>query len=144
MAVHFKKKDGTTYQHLTAEQRLFVVRALAHFNGDTEVVRMVAKEFGVSVTKQAVRLYDPTRTCGASLSTPLKKYFYDQRKRFVNGIQRRPLSQRSVQLDRLEREYEEARDEKDRKAVIKIIAEAAKIMRPMDRVGGDDEERDDD
>jgi hypothetical protein len=136
------KGNGKPATLLSGEQRIYVVRALAHWNSPSEVARMLLAEYGITVTRQCVQTYDPTSAAGASLSTELRKYFYDQRKRFVNGVQRQPLAQRSVRLEQLKKIYDEARDAGNAKLAIKALSEAGKEMKPLNRVGGDDEERD--
>jgi hypothetical protein len=135
MVVKIKQKDGTQQTQLTPEQRRYVVRALAYFKPLGEVVRMLQEEFGVTVSKQTIIRYNPdsdSTAAGQSLTPQLKKYFHEQRRRAVDDLEDRPLAHAGVQLDRLNLEYEEAREAKDRKAVIKIIGEARKIMSDME------------
>ena len=46
---------------LTDAQREYIVERLAAFELPEAVARSVAQDFGVSVTRQAVARYDPTR-----------------------------------------------------------------------------------
>ena len=46
---------------LTREQKIYVVRRLAAYDRPAEIARDLRKEFGIEITREAVRKYDPSK-----------------------------------------------------------------------------------
>jgi hypothetical protein len=117
---------------LNAQQRRFIVMALAKFNSPSEVVRMVKTEYDIDTYRQLIQRHDPTTEAGQSLGKGLKKLFFTTREQFVEQLEQQPLAHRSTRLHRLEKEYQEARDAANHKLAVRILGEAEKMMRPME------------
>jgi hypothetical protein len=88
---------------LTPEAQTFVVQSLAMWDAPSVVADAVKKEFGISVTPQAVEAYDPTKRAGRNLAPKWTKLFEDTRKEFTEGQARIGISHRVVRLRALER-----------------------------------------
>ncbi len=61
-------KDSTKRKRLKPEQRLLVVQCLARFMTPSEVETLVREDFGVSITRQSIEGYDPTKVAGQGLN----------------------------------------------------------------------------
>ncbi|HDT2575492.1 TPA: DUF2280 domain-containing protein, partial [Citrobacter freundii] len=49
---------------LKGEVKAFIVQSLACFDTPSQVVELVKKEFGLSITRQQVESHDPTKANG--------------------------------------------------------------------------------
>jgi hypothetical protein len=93
---------------LSKELKRYIVRANAMFDSPAEVVRLVADEFGVAVSRTQVQRFDPTRVGGRTLSTELRELFDRTRHAFVEEIEAVPVAHRAVRLRRLDQIYTQA------------------------------------
>ena len=60
---------------LTPEQQTYVVQALACFDPPGVIVAALKKDFGVSISLQAVEVYDPNKRAGRNLSKRWRAIF---------------------------------------------------------------------
>ncbi|WP_292633489.1 DUF2280 domain-containing protein [Novosphingobium sp. 28-62-57] len=88
---------------MTDDIRVFVIQALAAFDGPSQVVEMVKQEYGVQMTPQAVQAYDPTKYSGRNLKPKWKAIFEKARKAFVEDASDIPIAHRSTRLRALQR-----------------------------------------
>jgi hypothetical protein len=93
---------------ISKELKRYIVRANAFFDSPSEVVRLVAAEFGVTITKAQVQRYDPTKAQGSSLSSDLRLLFERTRHEFIEEIEAVPVAHRAVRLRRLDQIYTQA------------------------------------
>jgi hypothetical protein len=68
---------------LTDAQREYVVERLAVFESPTAITRTLQQEFGVRISHQAIRRYDPTRSTGCP--ERWKLLFAATRQKFIEG-----------------------------------------------------------
>lgn len=61
---------------LPSPARLLIVKAIAHGFTPTEVVALIEKEFGITITRQTVEHYDATKS--RELSPKLRELFFEQ------------------------------------------------------------------
>jgi hypothetical protein len=99
---------------LTGELKKYVVRSLARFNSANETVRLLASEFGVVISKQAITnyRYDPSfpDEAGVCMTAALRKIFIAERRRFIEDLEAQPMAHKTVRLDRINKLYEQAQD----------------------------------
>lgn len=89
---------------LKDEVKLFIVQGLACFDSPSVVADAVKAEFGgVSVSRQQVEAYDPTRRAGAKLSPKWRVVFDETRKAFLADTTTIGISHRAVRLRALTR-----------------------------------------
>ncbi len=55
------ERRSTRPGKLTREQKIYVVRRLAAYDGPAEIARDMRRQFGIEITRQAVAQYDPTK-----------------------------------------------------------------------------------
>lgn len=112
---------------LTSEQQVFIVTRLACFDSNSTVVDAVKSEFGVTVTKQQVHLYDPTKANGnGKLSQKLKTLFYETRERFKVDVEDIPIANKSYRLRVLQRMVDKTERMKNFALTAQILDQAAK------------------
>jgi hypothetical protein len=88
---------------LNEDDKPFIVMWLACFKSPSEVAALVKEEFGVTMSRQAVEVYDPTKRAGRSLSEELKKLFEETRAAYIADVQAVPLAHQRYRLDVLQR-----------------------------------------
>lgn len=111
---------------LTDAARLFVVQSLACFDPPSAVAEAVRKEFGVTVSRQTVEGYDPTKRAGAKLMNKWKCLFEAARKEFLEKATDIPIAHRSVRLRVLQRMIDAAEASKNYGLVAQLLEQAAK------------------
>lgn len=107
-----------------SELKLFIVRALACYDAPTEVVRQVAEQFNIKVTRSSVQRYDPTTVAGQTLSAELKALFDSTRKNFLEHLEAVPLAHRTVRLRKLQSVYDEAMANNNLKVAVAALTAA--------------------
>lgn len=113
---------------LDPEQKVFVVQALAMFDTPSEVVRLVKEAFDITITKQAIEAYDPTKRAGKDNAEKWQELFTATREAFLKDIAKTGISHRTVRLRRLERLADKAEDTNDLELSAQILEQAAKEM----------------
>lgn len=88
---------------LTEEMKTYIVQALACFDSPSQVVELVNQEFSVTITRQHVAKYDPTKVAGAKVSEKWRTIFNAARKAFVDDSSQIAIAHRSTRLRALQR-----------------------------------------
>lgn len=88
---------------LVDEVKTFIVQQLACFDSPAAVAEAVKKEFGLSVSRQAIEAYNPTRRAGERLAEKWRTLFDASRKRFVDDTAGIGIAHKAVRLQRLDR-----------------------------------------
>jgi hypothetical protein len=101
-------EDSIKKKRLKPEHKLFVVQCLARFMTPLEVEKLVREDFGVSITRQSVEAYDPSKAAGGKLDEELKQVFYRTREQFIADIDGIDVSHRSFRLTQLSNLYRTA------------------------------------
>ncbi|HDC4759268.1 TPA: DUF2280 domain-containing protein [Enterobacter cloacae] len=111
---------------LKGEVKAFIVQSLACFDTPSQVVELVKKEFGLSITRQQVESHDPTKANGRGLAQKWVDMFNATRKRFQNEIADIPIANKAYRLRVLDRMAARAEGMKNLALTAEIIEQAAK------------------
>jgi hypothetical protein len=111
---------------LSAAAKTFVVQQLAMFESPAVVRRDLKADFGVEISDNAVRGYDPTGPKGRQLSPRWRMLFEETRKAFLDDVAQIGIAHKAVRLRRLERAYWLAERQGNTDAVLRILEQAAK------------------
>ncbi|MCU6669925.1 DUF2280 domain-containing protein [Enterobacteriaceae bacterium H4N4] len=111
---------------LKGEVKAFIVQSLACFDTPSQVVELVKKEFGLSITRQQVESHDPTKANGRGLAQKWVELFNDTRKRFQSEISDIPIANKAYRLRVLDRMATRAEGMKNLALTAEIIEQAAK------------------
>jgi hypothetical protein len=117
-------------QKLADQVKTFVVQALACFDTPSVVAVAATKEFSVSLTRQQVEKYDPTKKAGANLSTKWRMLFEETRKTFLEDTATIAISHRAVRLRALQRMADKAEDRGN------MVLASALLKQAAEEVGG--------
>jgi hypothetical protein len=111
---------------LTEPMKLAIVQALACFDTPSEVAAAVKEEFGVTITRQQVAGYDPTKATCKGMARKLRAIFETTREAFLADVSTIPIAQQAVRLRALQRELERARARGNSAMVLDVLERAAK------------------
>ena len=111
---------------LKGEVKAFIVQSLACFDTPSQVVELVKKEFGLSITRQQVESHDPTKANGRGLAQKWADMFNATRERFQNEISDIPIANKAYRLRVLDRLATRAEGMKNLALTAEIIEQAAK------------------
>ena len=111
---------------LKGEVKAFIVQSLACFDTPSQVVELVKKEFGLSITRQQVESHDPTKANGRGLAQKWVDMFNATRERFKNEISDIPIANKAYRLRVLDRMATRAEGMKNLALTAEIIEQAAK------------------
>ena len=111
---------------LKGEVKAFIVQSLACFDTPSQVVELVKKEFGLSITRQQVESHDPTKANGRGLAQKWVDMFNATRERFQNEISDIPIANKAFRLRVLDRMATRAEGKKNLALTAEIIEQAAK------------------
>jgi len=111
---------------LKGEVKAFIVQSLACFDTPSQVVELVKKEFGLSITRQQVESHDPTKANGRGLAQKWVDMFNATRERFQNEISDIPIANKAYRLRVLDRMATRAECMKNLALTAEIIEQAAK------------------
>ena len=112
---------------LTKEQILRIVERLACFEEPSEVAEAVNEEFGVSVTRQQVWTYDPTRPANdGRIAKDLRDLFGKTRVRFVAETEGIGIAHKRYRLERLQRMFAKAEGMRNYGLAASLLEQAAK------------------
>ncbi|WP_155032076.1 DUF2280 domain-containing protein, partial [Enterobacter hormaechei] len=106
--------------------KAFIVQSLACFDTPSQVVELVKKEFGLSITRQQVESHDPTKANGRGLAQKWVDMFNATRERFQNEISDIPIANKAYRLRVLDRMATRAEGMKNLALTAEIIEQAAK------------------
>lgn len=111
---------------LSNEQQTYVVQALACFDSPSVVVAAIKKDYGVTLTPQAVEGYDPNKKAGAKLADRWRALFAETRKAFLEDTSQIAISHRAVRLRSLQRMAEKAETSGNIVLAASLMEQAAK------------------
>ena len=111
---------------LKGEVKAFIVQSLACFDTPSQVVELVKKEFGLSITRQQVESHDPTKANGRGLAQKWVDMFNATRERFQNEISDIPIANKAYRLRVLDRMATRPEGMKNLALTAEIIEQAAK------------------
>ncbi|TYF50012.1 hypothetical protein DJ490_22840 [Enterobacter hormaechei] len=111
---------------MKGEVKAFIVQSLACFDTPSQVVELVKKEFGLSITRQQVESHDPTKANGRGLAQKWVDMFNATRERFQNEISDIPIANKAYRLRVLDRMATRAEGMKNLALTAEIIEQAAK------------------
>jgi hypothetical protein len=113
---------------MTDDIRVFVIQALASFDGPSQVVEAVKNEYGVQLTPQAVQCYDPTKHAGRNLKPKWRAIFEKARKMFIEDSSSIPIAHRSTRLRALQRMAQAAEKARNYPLAAQLHKQAAEEM----------------
>jgi hypothetical protein len=82
---------------LTREQKIYVVRRLAAYDGPAEIARDLRREFGVEISRQAIGQYDPSK--GAEIAEEWGDLFRNARREYMGD--KADLAGKSRRVERI-------------------------------------------
>lgn len=106
---------------LNHNQQVFVVQCLARFMAPTEIVEVVNEEFGVQISRELVRRYNPEQS---KVAEKWKAIFAETRAFFLSSVAQIGIAHQAYRLAELQRLYHRA----GRNAALKkdLLEQAAK------------------
>lgn len=111
---------------LKGEVKAFIVQSLACFDTPSQVVELVKKEFGLSITRQQVESHDPTKANGRGLAQKWVELFNDTRKRFQTELSDIPIANKAYRLRALDRMMTKAEGMRNMALAATLMEQAAK------------------
>ncbi|MEB2379962.1 DUF2280 domain-containing protein [Enterobacter sp. R-1.6.2] len=111
---------------LKGEVKAFIVQSLACFDTPSQVVELVKKEFGLSITRQQVESHDPTKANGRGLAQKWVELFHETRKRFQTELSDIPIANKAYRLRALDRMMSRAEGMKNMALAASLMEQAAK------------------
>lgn len=111
---------------LTPEAQTFVVQSLAMFDPPSVVAAAVKKEFGVTITPQAMEVYDPNKRAGAKIADKWRALFNETRKTFLEDSAAIGVSHQVYRLRALQRMAEKAESAGNIALAAQLLEQAAK------------------
>ncbi|HGY3367660.1 DUF2280 domain-containing protein [Citrobacter freundii] len=111
---------------LKGEVKAFIVQSLACFDTPSQVVELVKKEFGLSITRQQVESHDPTKANGRGLAKKWVELFNETRKRFQTEFSDIPIANKAYRLRALDRMMTRAEGMKNMALAASLMEQAAK------------------
>lgn len=103
--------------------KAFIVRRLACFDSTSEIREAVKAEYGLDVSTNSVRLYDPT--IRDNVAQELVDLFWAAREKFVEGLDDIAIVHKAYRLKKLDEMFRQALGEGDRKGAMDILRQAA-------------------
>lgn len=122
---------GKSNSKLTDGARTYIVQALACWDTPTHVANTVKREFGISITPQAIEAYDPTKQAGRNLSEKWQSLFEATREELLKDKAKIPISHRGVRLRALQRMLEKAEAAGNILFAAQLLEQAAKEVGGM-------------
>ncbi|MFC3169234.1 DUF2280 domain-containing protein [Paracoccus fontiphilus] len=113
---------------LNNEIRTFIVQSLACFDAPSTVVKAVQDEFKITIARQSVETYDPTKRAGKDLSQKWRSIFEETRNAFLEDTSKIGISHRAVRLRALQRMAEKAETQGNMVLASSLLEQAAKEM----------------
>lgn len=104
----------------------FIVQALACHDTPQQVSEAVKEEFGLTVPRQQVALYDPTKHAGRNLSQKWRAVFEATRANFEVETGKIPIAQRAYRLRKMGQIAVKAEQMRNLPLALQILEQAAK------------------
>jgi hypothetical protein len=113
-------------EELSDEVKHFIVQGLACFQTPSEVAAAVKDEYGLTVSRQRVHAYDPTKKAGSALCEELRLLFEATRAALIGGKAQSAIEHRAVRLRWLNDMAIAARSRGNIPLAAQLIEQAAK------------------
>ena len=94
------RRAGPVDGKLTDRLKEYVIERLAGFDSPVAIVRSLREEFGISITRQTIEQYDPTR--GRNPAKKWREQFFALRHEILEGKAARAAARKGVRLRWLE------------------------------------------
>lgn len=104
----------------------YIVRALACYDTPSQVAAAVKEEFGLTLPRQHVAVYDPTKQQGRQLSKELVALFEQERQRFLAEVDAIPIANQSYRLRALNRLFRAAEEKGNAVLAATLLEQGAK------------------
>lgn len=111
---------------LKNEVKSFIVQALACYDSLESVSASVKEQFGLTLTRQQIQSYDPTKAAGKALSQKWVDLFKITRERFQVEISDIPIANKAYRLRALDRMATKAETMRNYNLTAQLIEQAAK------------------
>lgn len=111
---------------LKPDVKAHIVVALACYDTPSQVADSVKDEFGLTITRMQVAVYDPTKSQGKHLSKQWRELFAKTREEFKAGLIDIPIAQRHYRLRVMQRIVTKAERQGNRALALQTIEQAAK------------------
>lgn len=111
---------------MTDAVRMFIIQALAAFDTPSMVAEAVKEEFGVTISRQGVHAYDPTKAAGKDLKEEWRTLFEESRKAFLDNVADIPIANKAMRLRALQRMASKAEGMKNLALAARLHEQAAK------------------
>lgn len=108
--------------------RMYIVQSLAAFDTPSQVADAVKEEFGVSITRQGVHAYDPTKAAGKDVDQRWKALFEESRKSFLENVTDVPIANKATRLRALHRMAQSAERKGNYPLAAQLHKQAAEEM----------------
>lgn len=111
---------------LSDDVKTFVVQALACYDTPSQVAESVKEEFGLTVVRQQIAVYDPTKATGKNLSKKWRDLFESTREEWRKGSTEVPIANRVFRLRVLDRLAAKAERMRNMGLTLQVLEQAAK------------------
>jgi hypothetical protein len=106
--------------------KLFIVQSLACFDSPSVVAAALKREYGVTISRQSIESYDPTKAAGERISQKWREIFEATRTAHIEDVARIGITHLSVRLRFLQRLVEKAEDQGNTALVAQLLEQAAR------------------
>jgi len=113
---------------LSDDVKTFIVQQLACFDTPSVVAEAVKTEFEITVSRQAVHAYDPTKKAGVGLSDKWRTLFGETREKFLAEAALIGIANKNVRLRMLDRMARSAETRGNIAMAAAMCEQAAKEM----------------
>lgn len=116
---------------LKDQHKFFIVQCLACYDTPTQVVYSVKDEFGLTLERAQIQLYDPTKAQGKHLSQKYREIFEATRKAFIDEVGKIPVANQAYRLRKLQQVIERAERRGNDVMLMEALEQAAKEVGGM-------------
>lgn len=111
---------------LPEDVKIYIVQCVACFDAPSVVADAVKQEFSLTIARQQVEAYDPTKKAGKNLGKKLRAIFEETRKAFLEDTSQVAISHRAVRLRALNRMAAKAEERGNIAMAAQLLEQAAK------------------
>lgn len=111
---------------LSDKVKAFIVQGLATYQTPSQVVESVQNNFGLTITRQQVESYDPTKVSGQNCAKKWKELFYATREKYQNDFSNVAISVKTYRLEMLQTMVEKALKSGNMVLASNLIEQASK------------------
>jgi hypothetical protein len=122
---------------LTVEQKIFILKAVAHYDGPAKVVVNFKEAYGVELARSHVQMYDPHTNAGRKLPGRWRDMFFEFRKKFIEDASTIGVAQKTFRLRTLDDMLRQTANPRTKLQILEAAArEAADYHRRPNPEGG--------